>query len=178
MLRRPALLALALLVCGRAAAQDDPRLVRGAATIAPFQRELQAALQAGLARGPVEAIDACRVRAPELAREVGGPGVEVGRTSHKLRNQANAPRDWVKPLLAAYVADPANARPQVADLGGGRFGYVEPIVVQPLCLACHGEALAEPVKERLAALYPDDHAVGFRTGDLRGLFWAELSPAP
>jgi hypothetical protein len=63
------------------------------------------------------------------------------------------------------------------DLGGGRVGYVEPIEVQPLCLACHGEALAEPVRARLEALYPHDRAVGFRAGDFRGLFWAELPAA-
>jgi Protein of unknown function (DUF3365) len=175
--RRALLLAVGLLTCGQAAPPGDPRLARGAAAIAPFKRELQAALQAGLVRGPAEAVDVCRVRAPELARAAALGGLELGRSSHKLRNPANAPRAWVKPLLDAYVADPASARPRATDLGAGRVGYVEPILVQPPCLACHGEALAEPVREQLHALYPEDRAVGFRTGDLRGLFWAELPAA-
>jgi hypothetical protein len=176
-LPRAALLAVGLLTCAQAA-PEDPRLARGAAAVAPFKQQLQAALAEGLARGPAEAIDVCRVRAPELARTAAGGGVELGRSSHKLRNPANAPRPWVKPLLDAYVADPSAARPRAADLGGGRVGYVEPIFVQPPCLACHGEALAEPVRARLGALYPEDRAVGFRAGDLRGLFWAELPAAP
>lgn len=177
MTSRLALLAVGLLACAQAAAADDARLARGAAALAPFKQELQAALQAGLAKGLAEAVDVCRVRAPEIARAAGGEGVELGRSSHRLRNPANAPRAWVKPLLDAYVADPAGARPRAVDLGAGRVGYVEPITVQPPCLACHGASVAEPVRAKLAELYPDDRAVGFRAGDLRGLFWAELPAA-
>ena len=45
-----------------------------------------------------------------------------------------------------------------------------------MCLACHGEHPAEAVRERLAALYPEDNASGYREGDLRGVFWAEFPP--
>ena len=152
---------------------EDPQ-ARGAAVLAPFKTELQAALREGLERGPEHAIEVCRVRAPELAAEAAGPGVEIGRTSHRLRNPANAPRPWVAPLLAAFVADPAAAGPRTVSLPDGRTGYVEPIPTQAMCLVCHGETLAPAVQERLQALYPADEAVGFREGDLRGLFWAEL----
>jgi hypothetical protein len=60
-------------------------------------------------------------------------------------------------------------------LGGGRHGYVEPIVMQPLCVTCHGEEIAEPLRQRIAELYPEDRATGFRVGELRGLFWVELA---
>jgi hypothetical protein len=41
---------------------------------------------------------------------------------------------------------------------------------QGLCLGCHGpvEQLAPGVAERLKALYPDDRAVGYSLGQLRG----------
>jgi hypothetical protein len=39
-----------------------------------------------------------------------------------------------------------------------------------LCLQCHGKALAPPVAEKLAELYPGDKATGYEQGDLRGAF--------
>lgn len=168
-------------------ADTADRLEAGRQALVPFQAGLQAALKEGLASGPVEAVDACRIRAPAIARDAarsasagagpGAPAVELGRTSHKLRNPANAPREWVRPLLAAYLAEPAGQAPRAVDLGNGRWGYVQPIFVQPLCLTCHGSTIAEPLRARISALYPDDRAVGFSDGDFRGLFWAEFAPA-
>ncbi len=149
---------------------------RGARTVQPFRQRLMGALQAALPSGADRAIETCRVEAPALAAASGGPGVTVGRTSHRLRNPANAPRPWVVPLLGEFVANPGAAAPRAVALPTGGIGYVEPIVTQPLCLACHGEALAPAVRARLAAQYPADEATGFRTGDLRGLFWVEFAP--
>jgi len=163
----------------------DPanRLEKGRVVLAPFQVALQTALKEGLANGPVEAVDACRIRAPEIAREVSGitpdgEGVEVGRTSHKLRNPANAPRAWVRPLLAAYLEQPEDPAPRVVELGDGDWGYVQPILMQPLCATCHGDTIAEPLRTRINSLYPEDDATGFADGQFRGLFWVEFSPAP
>ncbi len=163
-------------------ANGSDRLEKGRQTLAPFQAALQTALKEGLAKGPVDAVDACRIRAPAIAREASGTtpdgeAVAVGRTSHKLRNPANAPRDWVRPLLAAYLGQPADRTPRVVELGDGGWGYVQPIVMQPLCLTCHGEAIAEPLRTRINSLYPGDGATGFTDGEFRGLFWAEFSPA-
>ncbi len=155
-----------------------PGLAEGAALLAPFKRELQQALREGMAEGTAAAIASCRVRAPLIAEQLSSDRVRVGRTSHRLRNPANAGPAWVTPVLAAYRADASDRAPRLVPLEGGGSGYVEPIVVQPLCLGCHGSDLAPDVAERLAALYPEDRAVGFATGDLRGVFWAELTPAP
>ena len=38
---------------------------------------------------------------------------------------------------------------------------------------CHGKAIAEEVAQQIAELYPEDRAVGFRPGELRGVFWVE-----
>lgn len=172
------------LACGGEALPDagEPWKQRGAAVVLPFKQQLLAALTGALAAGgPESAIDVCRVRAPELAREAGSAGVTVGRTSHRLRNPANAPREWVEPLLAAWVADPAAAAPRAVRLRSGEVGYVEPIFTAPMCLACHGESLEAGVAARLRDSYPADRATGFRAGDLRGAFWVELAdagPAP
>jgi hypothetical protein len=164
-----ALVALAAAGAARSDAAADP-----AARLAPFKRALKQALLDGLARGPAEAVDACRVRAPALAAEASTGDVRVGRTSHRLRNPANAPPDWVAPVLAEWKVEGADRSPRTLAIGPGRIGYVEPIAVQPLCLTCHGETLAPGVAERISALYPEDRAVGFREGDFRGLFWLEM----
>jgi hypothetical protein len=166
--------ALAVSTASSGAAPPAARWIeRGAAALAPFKQRLLATLRAALERGPEAAIDACRVEAPRLAAEASGSGVRVGRTSHRLRNPRNAPEPWMQPLLDAYLAG-ASLEPQAVGIGPGRVGYVEPILVQPLCLVCHGETLAPEVAARLDALYPEDRARGFRAGDFRGLFWAEL----
>jgi len=169
---------VAALLCvagGGEAREAEP--APGALLLAPFKRDLQQALRDGLAEGPVEAIAACRVRAPEIAAALSVDGVRVGRSSHRLRNPSNAAPEWVLPILEAYVADAAHRAPRTVDLAHGRSGYVEPILLQPMCLACHGKSLAPEVASRIEELYPADRATGFGVGDLRGVFWVEF-PQP
>lgn len=153
---------------------ESPADARGAALLAPFKQQLQQALQEGLAQGPVAAISACRVKAPEIAGALSRDGVRMGRSSNRLRNPANAPSPWVAAILDDYLADPGRRAPRGVDLPDGRRGYVEPILTKPLCLSCHGESLAPAVEARIRELYPQDQATGFRVGDLRGVFWVEF----
>jgi hypothetical protein len=51
--------------------------------------------------------------------------------------------------------------------------------VDPPCLMCHGPkaAIAPEVLAAIEHRYPSDQAFGFKAGDLRGLIWAEVTPA-
>lgn len=167
-------LLLALAFTAAATYAQEAELARGAELLAPFKTNLQQALKSGLAEGPAEAIQVCRVKAPGIAEALSVDGVRVGRSSHKLRNPDNEAPDWVRPIMQAYLDDPASRSPQAVELAGNRWGYVEPITVQPLCLACHGSELAPDIRSRIAELYPDDRATGFAAGDLRGVFWLEF----
>ena len=75
----------ALLVAGCGGERDrvdaDP-----AQLLTGFKLQLQGALKAGLADGPVAAIAACSVEAPKIAAAASRNGVRVGRASHRLRN--------------------------------------------------------------------------------------------
>lgn len=170
-------LAVAVTMASAAHAGSDAEPSAGAELLAPFKRELKAALMEGLATSPTDAIATCRVKAPEIAASLSREGVRVGRTSHRLRNPANVAPAWAAPILAAYVGDASEHSPRSVELPNDRTGYIEPIFVQPPCLTCHGETLAPAVAARIEALYPDDRAVGFRVGDLRGAFWIEF-PTP
>jgi len=147
---------------------------RGAEALGPFKKELQATLAEGMAESPAAAIQACRIKAPVIASSASTPTVEVGRTSHKLRNRDNAPREWVRPVLDNYVAASRLTLPQAVRIKGGGVGYVEPIYVKPMCLKCHGNAVADSLQLRIKELYPNDAATGFKAGDFRGLFWVEF----
>ena len=166
-----------LALAGTSTYAQETELARGAELLAPFKKNLQQALKSGLAEGPAEAIQVCRVKAPEIADALSVDGVRVGRSSHKLRNPDNEGPDWVRPVMQAYLDDPAGRSPQAVELAGNRRGYVEPIIVQPLCLTCHGSELAPDIGAQITELYPDDRATGFETGDLRGVFWLEYPGA-
>jgi hypothetical protein len=127
---------------------------------------------------PPRAVSVCRDEAPAMAIAVSAStGVGLGRTSHRLRNAANAPPAWAAPLVAAAAGKKAAEVKAVAVDLGDRIGLLRPIPTGQGCLRCHGpaESLTPGVRDALARGYPADQATGFAEGDLRGFFWAEAS---
>jgi hypothetical protein len=145
----------------------------GAAIVADYKIELQAALGKGLAKGVLEAVSACKIEAPDIADGLSTEGIRVGRTSQRLREPTNTAPDWVAPILQSYLADPLELSAIEIPLTDGRMGYVEPIIMQPMCSLCHGVNIAPDVRAKIDTLYPEDQAVGFQVGELRGVFWVE-----
>lgn len=164
---------LMIVVWTAACTDSQPSGPTGSELLAPFKSELQQALKAGMSRGPVQAIDACRMQAPGIAAGLSTGGVSLGRTSHKLRNPDNVAPSWAKAILDDYLANPAEREAVTTVVADGRMGHVEPIIVQPLCLVCHGETMPPEVAQAISEMYPDDRATGFAVGDLRGIFWVE-----
>jgi len=115
--------------------------------------------------GPVAAIEVCSREAPQIAQRVSKEhGLSIGRTSFKLRNQANQSPKWARSLVDRRVEEP-------------HYLVLLPIKLEAQCVVCHGprESLAEPVLKAIAANYPADQATGFQPGDLRGWFWVEVT---
>ncbi len=159
------------------AAALDAATEAGKAFGAALKGRLKAALDAG---GPPEGVRVCHEAAPGLATTFGAErGVTVGRASLRIRNPGNQGPDWVQEWLRAQGERPATGVEPlrtVVDGPGGRVARVAlPIAVEPVCLTCHGPAdtLPEPVRAELAASYPQDAAVGYAAGDLRGALWVE-----
>ena len=141
----------------------------------PFKVALKEALTSSLEKSPAVAIDVCAKQAPELARRFSTGEVKVGRAAAKLRSASNAAPDWVKaPMEALSKEKPGTDASRLVKLPEGRVGYVEAIWVQPMCLTCHGTAIDPTVADMLKAKYPKDAATGFKEGDFRGVFWAEI----
>ena len=153
---------------------QDAGMERAKELLLPFKQGLQTALREGMAQGPVQAIDACHIQAPGIAEGMAAGGIQVGRTSDRLRNPDNASPEWVSPILEQYLASTAEREPRIVQLEDDRVGYVEPISLQPLCLTCHGETLAPDVASKINELYPGDRATGYVAGDLRGVFWIDF----
>ena len=168
------LIVLLLIGCAQPRPADP---AAGAALLKPFKTGLQTALKTGIAKGPASAISVCKTQAPMIALNQSVNDVRMGRSSHRLRNPANQAPAWVQPLMDGYLADPASRQPKAVVLSDHRHGYVEPILLQPVCVMCHGQTLAPEIAAQIKAQYPMDKAVGFQPGDLRGVFWVEY-PAP
>ena len=183
---RPLLAGLLLAAASTLAAADaeapEMAALNGQATASvgalasALKSELTAAMAAG---GPVQAINVCHARAPAIAREISlERGMEVARVSQRNRNAGNAPTAWQAAVLEDFQArleageDPGSLTwKEIAGTPEGReYRFMKAIPTQPLCLACHGKAIAPPVTEKLVELYPGDRATGFAEGDLRGAF--------
>lgn len=130
--------------------------------------ELMAALDSD---DPTAGITVCGAKAPEIAAHIARDyGVEIGRTSHKLRNPANTPPQWAETIVGDQLG-----QPHFLAGPNGEFGALLPIRLKAECQMCHGapENIDETILTALAEHYPEDAATGFAEGDLRGWFWIE-----
>ncbi len=129
--------------------------------------------------GPEAAIDACRVKAPQMANEASErSGWSIRRVSLKNRNPKAVPDAWERAALedfdrrAAAGENPAALeRAEVVADGSARvYRYIKALPTQPLCVACHGKDADIPpaVKARLADHYPEDKGTGYSPGQIRG----------
>lgn len=183
---KSALAAAALVLCLTAnagaeeqAASTDALAADARAISAKFAEKLKGELVGAMkVDGPVKAIEVCNVSAPAIAADASANGWSVGRTSLKLRNPKSAPDAWEKRTLEEFDAAKSTGadvtkleRFEVVEKDGVRtFRFMKAIPVAEPCLACHGEAIKEPVTARLKELYPDDLATGYKVGDIRGAF--------
>ncbi len=102
----------------------------------------------------------------------------IRRVSDKPRNPKDAMDDEEQKVFALFKAKAqqpdAEAMPIVTQTNDSTISFYKPIKISmPTCLKCHGE-VGKDVKTDdyavLKALYPNDNAVGYKQGDLRGMF--------
>jgi hypothetical protein len=162
-------------------ADDDPRLAESREIVQDFAGRMQTALLSAMANGgPANAIGVCKDVAPAIASELSRErGAAVSRTSLRLRNPANLARDWQLDVLRDFDARrAADAVPEYYEsLPDGQFRYMKAIPTGGLCLACHGTAIPDDVRDLLDEHYPHDRARGYATGDIRGAFSIIWPPA-
>lgn len=180
---RTVLIVVLLLGCGTRS--DAPRevsgadLERGHALAGKLKKTLVAELGAAMARGVPAAIEVCQARAPAIAAELSSGGTRLGRATRRARNPANRAEGWTLDAITYFEDLHARKQPLASAsfsriLDDGRVAYAEPLVIQEICVTCHGKEPAPDVRATLAARYPKDEATGYAVGDLRGVVWVEL----
>jgi hypothetical protein len=174
-------LALALWAACIGAQAQDPSWIQDARQVATqVPPKLLATLTQAIDKGgPDGAIAVCREEAPKLAKAASEQsGWNIRRVSLRQRNPKATPDAWERAALedfdrrAAAGESPATLeKAELVDEGGQKVQrYMRALPTQPLCLACHGDAasLSPAVGARLKELYPEDRAVGYAVGQIRG----------
>ncbi len=142
-----------------------------------LKKELKAAVKA---EGAPHALQVCNERAPEITKQINmDSGWTISRSSHKLRNPANAPDAYTAAAIEEFLARQENGEPaktmakaEIVEQDGKKvFRMIKAIPTGKQCLACHGGAeVSEAIATRITELYPADKARNFKEGEMRGVF--------
>lgn len=141
-----------------------------------LQQSLGQALQSAMQKNGAEgAVQTCNLRAMPIASELSDKlGANIKRTSLKTRNTQNNPDAWEKKQMEDFLVrlekDESIAAMEATSQDGKNFRYMKAIPMQAQCAACHGGQVNPKLYQKIQALYPQDQAVGFNVGDLRGAF--------
>jgi hypothetical protein len=167
-----------LLSCSKGPDPDQKYINTGKAASNELMQSLKGALTKAVADSGIEgAIGVCSEKALILTAEIDARSdsiTDIRRVSDRFRNPHNAP-DATDREAIAWFLDYQAAHDSLAAYhivkSGNDVRYYQPLVIQPLCLNCHGQTdkMEANVVERIHEIYPEDMAVGYAPGDLRGL---------
>jgi asparagine synthetase B (glutamine-hydrolysing) len=113
-------------------------------------------------------------------------GFYIRRISEKYRNEKNKPDKYELSFLKKLEKLSKEGKLQdeyyeiVEEKDGKYLRYFKPILVQPMCLSCHGDlnSIPEDVRKFLKEKYPEDKAFGYNPGDFRGAVSVKIKLSP
>ena len=159
---------------------NEKQLIGMRTSATGFMKELKGILIQQIKTGGVlQAVSVCSDTAQVLTNNYGvEQGIYIKRVSLKNRNPNNYPDDFEKSVLIKFELlhqnNSLNNETEIAEIvSEGDFNYMrylKPIIVQAECLNCHGSEadIIPDVKNLIAQKYPDDKAIGYTVGDIRG----------
>jgi hypothetical protein len=159
---------------------SDSQLMEMRKTSKDFMQELKGVLIKEIQQGGIRsAVSVCSDTAQLLTNEFGlQRGVFVKRVSFNNRNANNFPDDYEKGILNKFVMmhkenklTETSENIEVISKDGLKYlRYMKPIIIQAECLNCHGGEtdIQEETRELIAEKYPNDKAIDYALGDLRG----------
>ncbi len=126
----------------------------------------------------------CYKSATNLTKKVNSTypkGISVKRISLKNRNKNNYPAskdeiEMLKKLEQKVKAKEKLPKLIVQKISSNHYKVYKPILVSKKCIVCHGDAkhrnkeAYKTIKEK----YPNDKAIGYKVGDFRGAFVADI----
>lgn len=129
-------------------------------------------------KGFVEAVDFCNENAVKLTNSIADDSFEITRLSTKNRNPNNHistemdRKAWNE--ISFLMSDESKPKKHILLQDGNKIHYYKAIPLgMPTCLVCHGNKQNEiptDVQQIIAEKYPNDKAVGYQMGELRGLW--------
>lgn len=126
--------------------------------------------------GPVGAIDFCNKNAKEIMAKMSKEfNAEIKRTSFKLRNSDDEANYIESEILHEYekmMRQGMDINPIVREKDGV-VNFYAPIKIKKVCLNCHGmkgSDIHDDTYAKISELYPEDKAIGYKEGDLRGIW--------
>ena len=127
--------------------------------------------------GATGAVTFCNVHALPIADSLSRQyNCAIQRISNRYRNPADKPDVTDSTVIADYQAQKAAGIALAVRLleKDNQVIYYKPIMVgMPTCLQCHGDPQADIAAPTLAIIrekYPNDLAIGYQQGDLRGVW--------
>jgi hypothetical protein len=129
------------------------------------------------AGGIANAIQFCNMNALPLTDSLSKTfNAKIKRSSLKLRNPANQADSLEAYMLDLYTQILRMKKPMVGKTllaNNGDVRYFAPIMLKSQCLKCHG-TVGQDIKDETYAIikehYPNDQAVGYQEGSLRGIW--------
>ncbi len=153
------------------------RLEQEAKTIVKqFASQLKPKLkQAMMQGGPMQAVEVCAEQAPKIAQSLSlQTGWQVRRVSLNNRNSEAVPNSWERQVLSDYesqlLSDSTVKLSAYSNLVDGEYRFMKPQLVEPLCLTCHGTKIEGALQDKIHLHYPNDKAMGYQLGQIRGAF--------
>ena len=172
----------AFLPCAHA---EEPLQQKAAELAREFVGRLKPQLKQAMADGgPTHAVEVCASEAPKIAESLSAEsGWEVRRVSLRQRNASRATPDrWERTVLQQFdQRQLAGEKPSDLHFGeftGESYRYMQAQGAGGLCLTCHGQGLSPTVSDTLEKFYPDDQAIGYQLGQVRGAISLTASSKP
>lgn len=127
--------------------------------------------------GLEKTLDYCKMNAYPITDSLATLfNVSIKRTSHKIRSHLNSPDTLEREILNQYLSQQEKKivlEPVIVSSFQGKIRFFAPIYLAGPCAKCHGD-IQQDIKEDnytfLKKRYPNDQAVGFSAGDLRGIW--------
>lgn len=130
--------------------------------------------------GLLKAVAVCSDTAADLTKIYSDVmEINIKRVSLKNRNTNNYPDAFEKKSIAEFerlmsenkLSGTSEIIEKVSENGHEFIRYVKPIIIEAPCLNCHGSnsEITPEIKSIIKKNYPNDKAVGYKLGDLRGI---------
>ncbi|MBK8397953.1 MAG: DUF3365 domain-containing protein [Leptospiraceae bacterium] len=129
-------------------------------------------------KGTIGALEFCNLNATPITYELTKKlNAKLKRVTDKPRNPENEVNQEEKIILEKFktqLANNENLTPITIEKGTNQVGYF-PIQTNKVCLQCHGvQDITPEVHSKLAALYPNDKAIGYGENQIRGMWVIEI----